>query len=116
MAGMLVNLTRNEVIAKKVRRCDHVFSRLKGLLGTDKLNPEEACWLIPCNMVHTIGMRYPIDVIFLNKKKEIVSIIQNLKPNRFSPLVVAAHSVVEFAAGAERKIRVGEQLEWKPAS
>ena len=103
MNGCLISITQKKVLAKKVRYCNHFLGRLRGLIGTTKLSPDEACWIIPCNMIHTVGMQYPIDVIFLNKQNEVVSIIQNLKPNRFSPLVSKAHSVVEFASGTNQK-------------
>ncbi len=106
----LVNVSQKKVIAHKVRYCDSFFSRLKGLLGTKELSRDEACWLIPCNMVHTFGLGYSIDVVFLDKKNEIVSVIQNLKPNRLSPLVRGAHSAVEFASGTQERIRRGEIL------
>ncbi len=106
----LVNLSQKKVIARKVRYCDNPFTRLKGLLGTKELGRDEACWIIPCNMVHTFGMGYAIDVVFLDKKNEIVSVIQNLKPNRFSPLVKGAHSVVEFASGTQERTQRGEIL------
>ena len=114
MTGTLVNVTQKKVLANKIHFCNRFFSRLKGLLGTTKLDPDEACWLIPCNMVHTFGLQYAIDVVFLNKKNEIISVIQNLKPNRLSPFVSGAHSVVEFASGTQQKTRPGEQLDWEP--
>ena len=112
--GSLINVTQNKVLAKKLRYYNYFLGRLKGLIGTQKLEPDEACWLIPCNMVHTFGMRYAIDALFLNKKNEIVSVVENLKPNRFSPFVPAAHSVVEFVAGTQQKTRLGEQIKWEP--
>ena len=112
MTRALVNVTQRKVLAKKVRYCNRFFSRLKGLLGTEP-DPDEACWLIPCNMVHTFGLRYPIDILFLNKKNEIISVIQNLKPNRLSPFVPTAHSVVEFASGTQQELRPGERLDWQ---
>ncbi len=114
MMGTLINVTQKKVLAKKVRYCNRFLSRLKGLIGTQKLGQDEACWLIPCNMVHTFGMRYAIDVVFLNKKNEVVSVVQNLKPNRFSPLVPGTYSVVEFSSGAQQDMQPGERFHWEP--
>ncbi len=116
MTGTLINVTQKKVLARKVRYCDRFLSRLKGLLGTQKLDLDEACWLIPCNMVHTFGMHYAIDVVFLNKKNDVVSVVQNLKPNCFSPFVPTAHSVVEFSSGTQQKTQPGEQLAWEDSS
>lgn len=109
MTGGLVSITRNKVLAQKVLYCNHFFSRMKGLLGTSKLDSQEVCWLVPCKMVHTFGMRYPIDVAFLNKSNEVIAVIENLKPNRISPLVPNAHSVLELASGIHH-LEPGERL------
>jgi uncharacterized membrane protein (UPF0127 family) len=109
-SAVLKNQTRGEVAAERVRVCQGFWDRLRGLLGTKTLPENEACWLIPCNSVHTMGMRYPIDVYFLNRDNEIVSMIENMAPNRFSPLVLKAHSAVEFKSGAKRNLKVGDRL------
>jgi len=111
----LVNVTRNAVLASKVRYCNRPWSRLRGLLATSK-EDGEVCWLVPCKMIHTFGMRYPIDVLFLNKKNEVIAAIQNLKPNRLSPFVRAAHSVVEFSSGFYSEHALGDRLALEKAS
>ena len=112
--GLLKNQTRGgEVVAQRLLLCHGFWNRLKGLLGTQTLEPDTACWLIPCNSIHTVGMQYPIDVYFLNRKNEILSVIENMSPCRFSPLVLKAHSVLEFKSGPRRNIRVGDVLKWE---
>ncbi|MBI3307012.1 MAG: DUF192 domain-containing protein [Candidatus Omnitrophica bacterium] len=86
---------------------------MKGLLGTKTIGDDEACWITSCMSVHTIGMRYAIDVYFLNHHNEVVFLLKNLKPNLFSPVVWNAHSVLEFKTGPERSIRVGDKLSWE---
>ena len=114
--GILKNKTRASVIAKRIRLCRGLFDRMRGLLGTQTLSEEEACWLVPCSNVHTIGMQYPIDVYFLNKKNKIIALVENLAPNRFSPLVWKAHSVLEFKSGIKRDVRIGDELLWEENS
>lgn len=114
--GILKNQTQNEVLAKQVQVCKGLWPRLKGLLGTKDLPADKACWIIPCNSVHTVGMRYAIDVYFLDKKNKVVSVIESMQPNRFSPLVFNAYSVLEFKAGAKRKARVGDEFQWEERS
>lgn len=106
----LINLSQNNVLASKVKICRSLLSRMRGLLGTSSLAPEEACWLLPCNSIHTIGMQYSIDAYFLDKKNRIVSIFEDLKPCRLSPIVWKAHSVVEFKAGVKRPVKLGDIL------
>ena len=107
---MILNLTRGEKLADQVRICEKFWSRLMGLLGSAKLDTNEACWLIPCNSVHTLGMKYPIHVYFLNKENEVIGITKDLKPNRLTSVRAAAHSVIEFASGVSRNCEVGDRL------
>ncbi len=111
--GVLMNKTRGQVLAKKVRLCSGFFNRLRGLLGTRTLDDSEACWLIPCNSIHTVGMQYPIDVYFLNRENRIISVLENVRPNRVAPVIWKAHSVLEFKSGARRDVRVGDEFLWE---
>ncbi len=91
-----------------------MFDRTKGLLGCKSLLPGEGLLLAPCNSIHTLFMRFPIDVVFLNKKNRITKIIRTMKPFRFG-LALGASSVLELSAGqAERSgIAPGDQLIWE---
>ena len=110
MKTKLINLTQKTLLAKKVRYCNQFWSRLRGLLGTKQLGPEETCWIIPCNTIHTFGMRYPIDVYFLNRENKVIAIKKNLKPSRISPLYWKTYSVLEFKSGSPRSCKVGDRL------
>ena len=108
--GVIQNLTNQVTLARRVRLCRSFWSRLKGLLGTSELARDEACWIDPCNSVHTIGMKYPIDVYFLNKENEVISIVQDLRPNRILPINFRARTVIEFKYGPKRSCKVGDKL------
>jgi uncharacterized membrane protein (UPF0127 family) len=103
-----------KVLADQCLLANTFFSRLKGLLGKRGLSSSEALLLIPCDMVHTLGMRFPIDVIFVNKLGEILKIEDDLKPNRLAARVRNAHGVVEMAAGMAKKLGLvpGDILRW----
>lgn len=103
-------MAHKEILAQSVRCCQSLCSRLRGLLGAPKLHEMEACWLVPCNSVHTIGMKYPIDVYFLNKRNEVVGILKNMAPNRVSRLFWTAHSALELVPSTQRKCRIGDQI------
>ncbi len=107
--GKIRNLNRNEIIAAKLHLCKSFFSRLKGMLGEPKPGDSEAYWLIPCKSIHTLAMRYTIDVYFLSKELKIVKMLKKVKPNRFLPICFEAHSVLEFANG-ERNCEMGDNL------
>ncbi len=63
----VINLTKQTWLATKVRKADNFVTRLVGLLKRTTLGPEEALWLMPSKGIHTIGMKFPIDVVFLNR-------------------------------------------------
>ncbi len=86
-------LSGNVIIAEKV------LERMRGLLGREGLQPGESLWIKPCNSVHTIGMRFPIDVIFLDMKSRVVAVKKNLLPNRITRIYFKAASVLELPCG-----------------
>jgi uncharacterized membrane protein (UPF0127 family) len=110
------NTTRNAPVATKVEKADTTASRNKGLLGRKSLPPEEALWIIPCPMIHTFFMKFPIDAIFLKRDLSVVRVIEDLKPWRVSPWVFAAHSVLELQGGMLKgSVRAGDRLEMRPS-
>jgi uncharacterized protein len=113
-----VNLTRQTWLATTVRTAGRFGTRLVGLLGRGRLGPEEALWLVPCRAIHTLGMRFPIDVLFLDRDGQVVATLENVRPWRLSPIVRKAHSVLELRAGTLRKsaTRVGDAIELSSAA
>lgn len=73
---------------------------------------DEGLWIVPCPMIHTFFMKFPIDVLFLGRDLRVARVIENLKPWRLSPWVWSAHSVLELAGGVLKgSVQVGDQLE-----
>lgn len=85
---------------------------MKGLLGKTEMLAGEALWIRPCISIHTFLMRFPIDVIFLNKSNQVIAAIKNLKPNRLTRLYPKAVSVLEVPAGVLQvtDTRVGDEI------
>jgi uncharacterized membrane protein (UPF0127 family) len=96
---IVVNRSRNAVLGARVRRADGFLRRLKGLLGSRALPEGEGLWIVPCEAVHTIGMRYPIDVLFLDAYGRATGCCRGLAPNRFSPRFRGARGALELPAG-----------------
>jgi uncharacterized protein len=112
---MLVrNETRNSVLADAADVADSAATRRKGLLGRDGLRPGEALWITPCEAVHTWGMKFPIDVVYLNRKKKVRKIRRAMRPWRMS-VCLFAHSVLELPAGSITRTEtcVGDQLRFE---
>ena len=78
----VVNRTREMLLGTRVRTAQTFLSRLAGLLGTAAIAEGEGLWIVPCRSVHTLGMRYPIDVAFLDATGVVVGILEGLPPNR----------------------------------
>lgn len=100
-----VNRERGTVLAGRVEAAETVPARMRGWLGRAKAPADEGLWLAPCWAVHTFGMRFPIDLLFLDAEGRVVHAMEGLKPWRLSRLVVCAHGVLELPAGKVRSSR-----------
>lgn len=109
----VINLTKNTWLATKTRRADNFITRLVGLLKRSGLGPEEALWLMPSKGIHTMGMKFPIDVVFLDRKNLVLAIVPGMAPYRISRIELRAYSVLELPNGTIKKseTEVGDQLE-----
>ncbi|HET8790141.1 MAG TPA: DUF192 domain-containing protein [Modicisalibacter sp.] len=98
--SQMVRSTDGVVVCPRAHIATNWLARLKGLLGSDDLAPDEGLWLSPCSSIHTLGMRYAIDVVFLDRTLQVTAIVANLKPRRarFGPR--GTHSALELPAGA----------------
>ena len=90
--------------------------RRTGLLKHTGLADGEGLWIVPTEGIHMFGMKFDIDVVFLNKRRKVVKVSANMASSGFSrrmALCLSAHSVLELAAGMAAKTRteVGDQLE-----
>ena len=105
-------LVRDGEVLASVEVADRFKARLRGLLGRDGL--DGALLLRPAKSVHTFGMRFPIDVAFLDETMTVVD-TRTLRPHRLTRTRWKARSVVEAEAGAFERwsLRVGDQLEVK---
>jgi hypothetical protein len=109
----VINLTKKSWLATKVRIADNFLTRLVGLLKRSHLGPEEALWLMPSKGIHTIGMKFPIDVIFLSRDFHVLGLIPSMLPNRISGVHFRGFSVVELPNGTIKKSQteIGDQFE-----
>ncbi len=96
----------------KVKIANTFFGRLKGLVGYKRFQDFDAMLISPCQQVHTFGMRYPIDVIFLSEKGQVLSIEDNIPPGKISAYRKNAVYALEIEAkeAEEKQIKVGDIL------
>jgi hypothetical protein len=105
------NQTRQTVLADAGEIADTSAKRRVGLLKHERLGPGEGLWIVPCESVHTFFMKFPIDLVYLDKKRKVRKIRAAVPPWRLS-MCLGAHSILELPAGraAETGTTVGDEL------
>ncbi len=108
------NLTRNTEVACAADVADTSSKRRTGLLKHKSLPAGEGLWIAPCEGVHTFGMKFPIDVVFLDKKRKVLKIRAEMPRARIS-FCLRAYSVLELPAGTAAATGTvpGDQLEFE---
>jgi len=96
--GYALNRTRKVYLATQLRVAKTHWSRFRGLMGTEagSFPAGQGLWIVPSRGIHTFAMRFPIDVIYLDKGKIVIHAEENLKPWRVAPVRLGATSVLEL--------------------
>jgi uncharacterized protein len=97
-SGYAFNRTRQAFLATELSVADTHLSRLRGLMG---LHPAhfrfgQGLWIVPSHGVHTLAMRFAIDVLYLNQDKAVIHVQENIKPWRIAPVRMEAATVLEL--------------------
>ena len=113
--GHAFNRTRQAHLATTLAVADTHWTRLRGLLGlaNDDFRNGSGLWIVPCHGVHTLGMGFPIDVLYLDRGLKVVRVQSNVRPWRFTPVLRQASSVLELPCGtaAVTNTAVGDTIE-----
>ena len=111
------NKTRETFLATEATIANSYFTRLIGLIGKTKRWAQlgKGLWIVPSRGVHTIGMMFPIDLIYLSKEKEVVHVEEYVRPFRISKVSLKAVSVLELPPHTiyRSRTQVGDQMEIK---
>src|SRR4051794_10173353 len=107
MEGVVVS------IPYQIQMADSFFTRLKGLMFRKEPIKDEGLWIVPCNAVHMFFMKFPLDIVLLNKQNEVVKVYQSLRPWKMTKPEKAAYSTLELPAGAIKQldINVGSTID-----
>ena len=105
------NLTKGRELADRADIADSSKKRRTGLLKRTGLEPGEGLWISPCESVHTFFMKFPIDLVYLDKKRRVRKVRHAVKPWRLS-MCLTAHSIMEFPAGTVQNTgtRPGDEI------
>jgi hypothetical protein len=111
----ITNQSRGTLLADRAAVAKTSKERKTGLLKHERLENGEGLWITPCEGVHTVGMKFPIDVLFLNRRRKVVK-IRKAMPRWRMALCLRAHSVLELPSGtaAATETVAGDQLEFEP--
>lgn len=111
--ALLCNTTTGAIIATRVDRATTFVQRAVGLLGRQRVRPDEGLWLDHCSSIHTIGMAARIDVIFLNADNVVIRICPDVARWRLAVICPNARSVIELGSGALNRVDLvpGDRLD-----
>ncbi|HEY3127898.1 MAG TPA: DUF192 domain-containing protein [Acidobacteriota bacterium] len=111
---VVVNKTKNAVLASTAQLAKTPWTRIKGLIGcsAEQFPPGKALWIMPSQGIHTIGMSFPIDVIYLDRAGRVVYACHRLPPFRIAAFNWRARSVIELPAGTlkQSSTSVGDEI------
>jgi uncharacterized protein len=109
----VINKTRGTVIGDRIKVAETSLTRMFGLLGRRGLDDGEGLWISPSSGVHTIGMKFPIDVVALDKELRVVKLWPRLVPYRVTSVSLKIRSVIELGAGRidYSDVRIGDLMQ-----
>jgi len=114
--GMKVrNASQDRILVEEVRQAVSLFSRMKGLLGIKGLSPGEGLWICPCNSIHSLGMAFEFDALFLDAGLRVVALYRRFPKNRLSRIYWNARGVLELPGGTIERTgtEVGDEIEFQ---
>ena len=108
----VLNTTKGTILGERIGVADSSLSRMAGLLGKSGLAPATGLLIVPSQAVHSIGMRFPIDVLFMDRNWRVIHVQPSMVPYRISGLHWRARCVLELPVGAiaETCTSVGDEL------
>lgn len=108
----IINQTRNVPLITRGRVADTFWLRLRGLLGASSLERDEGLILVGEKSIHTLFMKFPIDVVYVDKYFKVIRIDTNMIPYRLGPFVPRSVYVLEMPVDtvASTVTQVGDQL------
>jgi len=108
----VINTTKGTVLGEQIGVADTSRSRMAGLLGKSRLAPATGLLIVPSQAVHSFGMRFPIDVLFVDRHSKVIHIQPAMGPRRISGLHWRARCVLELPVGVidQTCTAVGDEL------
>lgn len=108
----IINQTKKKILASKGVIADNWWSRTVGLLANSSLKQGEGLVIRPCSAIHSFGMRFAIDVLFLDKEGKVLKIKPNFLPFRLAIGRNNVYQVIELPVGKieESSTKLGDLI------
>ena len=112
----IVNRKNGNVLGDRIGIAEWWWQRLRGLLGRPPLQQGEGLLLTPCHAIHMMGMRHPLDVVFLDRGNAVVALYSGVAPGGRTGWHASARSALELPVGTVEATdtQVGHTLAWSP--
>jgi uncharacterized membrane protein (UPF0127 family) len=106
------NKTRESFLSLSVTAADTHLSRLKGLVGKIRLKSDEGIWVIPSQGVHTLGVLFSVDLIYLDAEYRVIHLAESFGSFRIGPIRPSCASVLELSTRTiySSQTQIGDQL------
>ncbi len=106
------NRNRESFLGLRVAPADTLLARLKGPLGRLRLKPDDGIWLVPSCGIHTIGMLFAVDLVYLDSVNRVIHLVEHFGPFRISPIRIRCASILELNSRAiySSHTQVGDHL------
>jgi uncharacterized protein len=103
-----------DLILSRVKVARNFWQRVRGLMFYRDFPRIDGLLLYPCNFVQMLWMRFPVDLIYLTREKEVLFTVDVLVPYKLGPLIQNAYFVLEIPAGicAAKSIKIGDRMWW----
>jgi uncharacterized membrane protein (UPF0127 family) len=111
--GALYRESDMSCLVPRMCRAETAWERMRGLLGRQPLWVDQGLWIDSCSMVHTVGMSYAIDLLFLSYQGSVVKLVRSVPPWRCVG-AFGAQSTIEICAGTvdHLQISLGDSVIW----
>ena len=108
----IFNKTRESFLSLNITAADTHFARLKGLVGRIRLKGDEGIWVVPSQGVHTIGVLFAVDVVYLDSTLRVIHLMESFGSSRIGPIRVNCASVLELPRRTiySSQTQLGDQL------
>ena len=106
------NQTRESFLSLQVSAADNTIARLRGLIGRFRLTSDEGLWMVPSRGVHTIGVLFPLDLVYLDAGHRVIHAMESFPAFGIAPLLRQAESVLELPTHTiySSQTQLGDQL------